>query len=156
MKAFDIYDTPDTYEGFVRSVKKLIEETEVSSEEDYYPDALFTVDKMDLGRIIDLDELTFKYEDLSQDDICHSLGVKHLMQDDIKWYAHVSYVPDFANDIEYLLLITGSKMKTNIYVNQIFYEDNQAEIEDWVEANPINPSFESKVVPLRRAIVNRG
>jgi len=152
MKAFDIHNTPDTFDAFIISVKKLIEETEVEVD-DWYPDALFTVDEYDLGRIIDIDEEVAELE-IPHQAILETKCVQHIMKDKVKWYAHVSVVGD-DDGKKYLVLVIGSFTQTGMWISEIIQHEGYEYVKQWDGLAP-SEHFPKIVIPLRRAIVNRG
>lgn len=152
MREFDVDEPAETFDGFVASVKKLIENTYVGVDE-WYPDALFTVDEYHLGRIIDIDK---ESEDLGipHQFIFASKCVQHIRQDGVKWYAHVAVVTD-AEDQDHIVLTAGNKVATGMWITPITYEEDEQVIHSWQLLDP-SESFVNLSRTLRRAITNQG
>ena len=151
MEIFDIEKPPQTYDGFVLSVKKAIEAAEVPID-DFYPDALFTVNEYGLGQIIDVDIVVDNTEQPHQF-VLETICVQHIREGDVKWYGYVSVVDDGEDD--FLVLVTGHKHLTEMFITEIVTVGERKHVKQWHPSNP-STSFQKIVIPLRQAIVNRG
>lgn len=152
MKPFDIDNTPETFDGFILSVKKTVEDTEVGVDE-YYPDAMFTVDNFGFGKIINIDDVV-NNTNIDPLQILNISLVNHIRKDNIKWYAHVSYVLTEYEE-EFMLLVGGNEGTTIMSIAEIFDEGEYQYLKEWNQIDPTE-NFSNIVVPLRRAIVKQG
>jgi hypothetical protein len=151
LNPFDEDNPPETFDGFVQSVKKTIEEADVQADE-IYPDALFTVDKYHIGRVMDIDEIAI-HLGVNNQVIINTKCVNHIRCDDVKWYACATWVTDEVD--QYMVLIFGDKLQTGVSIAEIFIDGDYQYIKDWEKLDP-RESFEHIVIPLRKSIVNQG
>lgn len=152
MEIFDADNPPQTYDEFVLTVKKTIEDAEVPIDE-WYPDALFTVSEYNLGQIIDVDVNVAEFE-IPHQTVLETICVKQIREGYTKWYAYVSEIGDDEGDT-FLVLVTGHKYITELFITEIVEIGDQQHVKQWHPANPAT-SFQKIVIPLRQAIVNRG
>lgn len=143
----------ETLEDFAESVFELIEKTKITVDE-YYPDALFLVDKYGNNEIIHGDDIADE-KDIDLDKVVKYEFPLYIKESDTKWYASACLLEN-ALGYEILLVIYGDKHATGACFSEIYEENNMQNLGEWKEISPDNNTFSSIIAPIRRAIVNQG
>lgn len=143
----------DTLEEFAESVFTLIEKTKITKEE-YYPDALFLVDRFGNNEIIHGDDISDE-KNIDLEKVIKYEFPLYIKESDTKWYACACLLENNFG-YEMLLVIYGDKHSTGSCVAKIYEEDDMQNLGDWKEISPDNNIFSSIIAPIRRGIVNQG
>lgn len=153
MKPFDLENPPTTLEDFADSVFYLIDKSEIYIDE-YYPDALFIVDKSHSGDIIYADDIS-EEKGISLEKVVRYEFPKILKNKEVKWYACACLLENKSGH-ELLLVVYGDTHTTGACTAKVFEEEEKQVLDDWNEIHPDGNNFSQIIVPLRRAIVNQG
>jgi hypothetical protein len=143
----------DSLEEFADSVFTLIEKTPIKKTE-YYPDALFLVDKFGNKEIIHGDDISDEKE-IDLDKVVKYEFPLYIKESDTKWYACACLLENSLG-YELLLIVYGDKHSTGSCVAKIYEEDDMQTLGEWEEISPDHEKFSSIIVPIRRGIVNQG
>ena len=143
----------ETLEDFAESVFKLIEKTKIKVKE-YYPDALFLVDKYGNNEIIHGDDIADE-KDIDLDKVVKYEFPSYIKESDTKWYACACLLENSLG-YERLLVIFGDIHATGAYLAEIYEEGEMQNLGEWKPISPDHEKFSSIISPIRRGIVNQG
>jgi hypothetical protein len=163
---FDVDDPPTTYRKFRRVILRLLEETEMETDEEY-PVCLFLVSRQNEGDIIYPEEIAEELgldEEFPMTPIIHSLFPTRTAEFNSKFFAIVfqgTYETEAEEEVDILIVLSGSGPSSDdpsgaidFLRAEIVEEDNELQLEPWQKMS--SDTFPDLVIPFRRSVCPQG
>lgn len=158
MKGFDEESTAGSYKDFRKSVLRIIEDTEIESDEKY-PGALFTVDREGIREVLHVEDIEHEYEEVTLEEIVHEIVPEKIKQNNSIYFAFAFSAEKFdentnEEDKEVVAVLSGDIFNTDMVLAEVHRDSRYAELDSWQKEDFM--AYSDLVAPMRQSIVYQG
>lgn len=148
------FDTSTNFADFRDDVFETVEHSDLS---DYYPPALFAVNRESEGFMLDIEDLSDENPEYDVDWIVNELVPEIIKNTNSKIFAIIlpaTQKSKSGSDVNIVMLAIGDFMHTEMYVSAVSRLDGRIKLDGWHEQDVTD--YIDIIKPFRRAITLQG